>query len=489
MLRIDPKTKTYSAEIKHRTFGRIHISLRTKKEREAMGRHSALEMLLNEGEPVTDLVEMLRKRKLTIEAVAACVRDKLPFASLRKTDAWPELESAAEAFVTFLESRDVDKGSVLGTAHSTSAALKPAIAFFGADTRLDAIEPDAIAAFRRFMSAPRLDEASDKDAATLAAAAAAEWQRDRAAWTDAIGKTISGLGLKTNTIALYLTRFGAVYTWHQDRENKVAQRKKRLPRTLYLPLDRDEHVPALVKTRVRFLYEEEAIRLMTATPLRWKFAVASGFLAGFRIGEMLHLRPAPFDIDLEQGQFILQVRVGWKPKHGINREIPITPELQPHVDRHLELFAGEQLMHPGREADHAIDQRHFQRIFDRIVEDAGLIAGHDHAQGVTYHTLRHTFASWLVMEGVDLLTVARLMGHATIKQVVETYGHLSPEHRKKAVVQLGARWSKALAAAPVCHAIAATLIDPSASAVTAEQDARSTQTETQSLRNLEGLRR
>jgi site-specific recombinase XerD len=87
-------------------------------------------------------------------------------------------------------------------------------------------------------------------------------------------------------------------------------------------------------------------------------------------------------------------------------------------------------------------------VFDRIVEDAGLIPGANHPQGVTYHVLRHTFASWLVMEGVDLLMVARLMGHATVKQVVETYGHLSPEHRKKAVVQLGVRWSKALAAVP-----------------------------------------
>ncbi|HEY9225216.1 MAG TPA: site-specific integrase [Gemmatimonadaceae bacterium] len=485
MLRIDPKTGIYSAEIKHRTFGRIHISLRTKKEREAMNRHSALEMLLNEGEPVADLVEMLRKRKLTIEAVTACVRDKLPFASLRKSDAWPELGAAADAFVAFLAGRDEDKGSVLGTAHSTSAALKPAIAFFGADTRLDAIEPDAVAAFRRFMSAPRLESADEKDASTLAEEAAAAWQRDRAGWGDAIGSTVSGLGLKSNTVALYLTRFGAVYTWHQERENKTAQRKKRLPRTLYLPLDRDEHVPALVKTRVRFLYEEEAIRLLTATPPRWKFAVASGFLAGFRAGEMLNLRPAPFDIDLEQEQFVLQVRVGWKPKHGINREIPITPELRPHLDQHLELYAGEQLMHPGRQPDRSFDMRHFQRTFDRIVEDAGLIPGNDHPQGVTYHVLRHTFASWLVMEGVDLLTVARLMGHATIKQVVETYGHLSPEHRKKAVVQLGARWSKALAAAPAT----AMLADVAPAAVMGGPDARSTQMETQNSDKREGLRR
>jgi integrase len=42
------------------------------------------------------------------------------------------------------------------------------------------------------------------------------------------------------------------------------------------------------------------------------------------------------------------------------------------------------------------------------------------------HDLRHTAASWLVMEGVPLLEVSRLLGHKSITQT-ERYAHLAPE--------------------------------------------------------------
>jgi site-specific recombinase XerD len=49
-----------------------------------------------------------------------------------------------------------------------------------------------------------------------------------------------------------------------------------------------------------------------------------------------------------------------------------------------------------------------------------------------WHDLRHTFASRLVMAGVDLRTVADLLNHKTL-QMVMRYSHLSPEHKHNAV--------------------------------------------------------
>jgi site-specific recombinase XerD len=56
-------------------------------------------------------------------------------------------------------------------------------------------------------------------------------------------------------------------------------------------------------------------------------------------------------------------------------------------------------------------------------------------EGVTWHTLRHTFASRLVMAGVDLKTVQELMGHKTIAMTAR-YAHLSPAHKLSALEKL-----------------------------------------------------
>ena len=56
-------------------------------------------------------------------------------------------------------------------------------------------------------------------------------------------------------------------------------------------------------------------------------------------------------------------------------------------------------------------------------------------EGYTWHCNRHTFASRLVMAGVDLRTVAELLGHRTL-QMVMRYSHLGPEHQTSAVDRL-----------------------------------------------------
>ena len=56
----------------------------------------------------------------------------------------------------------------------------------------------------------------------------------------------------------------------------------------------------------------------------------------------------------------------------------------------------------------------------------------------TFHDLRHTFASQLVMDGIDLPTVKELMGHSNISTTM-IYAHLAPDHLHSAIRRLGRR--------------------------------------------------
>jgi integrase len=74
------------------------------------------------------------------------------------------------------------------------------------------------------------------------------------------------------------------------------------------------------------------------------------------------------------------------------------------------------------------DGRHW---FEDAVKEAGI-------KNFRYHDLRHTFASRLVMAGVDIRTVQTLMGHRTIQMTLR-YSHLSPAHLREAVEKIAGR--------------------------------------------------
>lgn len=77
----------------------------------------------------------------------------------------------------------------------------------------------------------------------------------------------------------------------------------------------------------------------------------------------------------------------------------------------------------------------YKHWFQPAVSEAGV-------RGFTWYCLRHTFASRLVMAGVDLRTVAELMGHQQI-QMTMRYAHLAPAHTLAAVERLVTNASQA----------------------------------------------
>ncbi|MDR1062692.1 MAG: site-specific integrase [Azoarcus sp.] len=70
----------------------------------------------------------------------------------------------------------------------------------------------------------------------------------------------------------------------------------------------------------------------------------------------------------------------------------------------------------------------FKRAFSEALARAEI-------ENFRIHDLRHTFASWLVMQGESIYVVRDLLGHASVKQT-EIYAHLSPVLGKSAVERL-----------------------------------------------------
>ena len=89
------------------------------------------------------------------------------------------------------------------------------------------------------------------------------------------------------------------------------------------------------------------------------------------------------------------------------------------------LIVPEGAIFAGRGGKRLLGPRHW---FDDAVKKAGL-------RNFTWHDLRHTFASRLAMQEVDIRTIAELMGHKKI-QMTMRYAHLAPEHKLVAVERL-----------------------------------------------------
>ena len=94
---------------------------------------------------------------------------------------------------------------------------------------------------------------------------------------------------------------------------------------------------------------------------------------------------------------------------------------------------------PGEPSDFVFHSRdggpikEVSNAFDRAVKRIGFNKGiTDRRQKVTFHTLRHTFASWLAIHNKPIFTIKELLGHQTLA-MTERYSHLIPDHKKEAI--------------------------------------------------------
>ena len=176
--------------------------------------------------------------------------------------------------------------------------------------------------------------------------------------------------------------------------------------------------------RLRFLSKDEMSKLReTAEQLSPELEayVMLELCAGLRAGEALALRWQ--DINFDQRIITIAPRQDWTPKTGKTRVIPMNKDLFKFLKARNESNAGsEQVI--------GVTYDGIKKRFRRLVHLSGLPIDGDNK--VTAHTLRHSFASHLVMAGTPLYTVATLLGHSST-ETTRLYAHLAPDHLQDAV--------------------------------------------------------
>jgi integrase len=118
---------------------------------------------------------------------------------------------------------------------------------------------------------------------------------------------------------------------------------------------------------------------------------------------------------------------GSTAKSGKTRHMPLNTEALEVLRNWKVQGTGTGLVFPGKDG---APMDNVQTSWEGLLKDAGIT-------GFRWHDLRHTFASKLVMAGVDLNTVRELLGHGDIKMTLR-YAHLAPEHKAEAVARLSA---------------------------------------------------
>lgn len=185
------------------------------------------------------------------------------------------------------------------------------------------------------------------------------------------------------------------------------------------PRFQSQHLP---KGRTRFLDDDERVRILkecqsSMNPYLYTIVILA-ISTGMRRAEILNLTWQ--DIDFERERIILR-----ETKNGEVRVLPLVGLAQ-QILRDLEKARkiNSFLLFPGNDPSKPINFRSAWRV---AVKNADL-------KNFKFHDLRHSFASYCVMNGSTLNDVGTLLGHKS--GITKRYCHLSEAHQREVVVSM-----------------------------------------------------
>ena len=167
--------------------------------------------------------------------------------------------------------------------------------------------------------------------------------------------------------------------------------------------------------RIRFLSLEEEDKLLAACDPELRRIVIAALHTGMRRGEL-------FALQWNHVDFTNRLVTVADSKNREPRRIPMSSTLTALLEEiRINAPASLFVFHGKKDQPY----RCIRSQWERAAKKAGI-------RDFRFHDLRHTFASRLVMAGVDLVTVKELLGHKSIEMTMR-YSHLSQDHKRRAI--------------------------------------------------------
>ncbi|MSR89298.1 MAG: site-specific integrase [Candidatus Margulisbacteria bacterium] len=187
------------------------------------------------------------------------------------------------------------------------------------------------------------------------------------------------------------------------------------------------------KGRVRFFSKEEVKHLLLHSNHHIERFLVIGLTTGMRCAEILNLKLS--QIDQDHNIIHIENTEDFQTKSRRNRDIPINKILRDRLDEYIYTFIDPITLtesprtekqkkylfcHPDGTRIKSVKYAYYNLLKRAGITDANI------------HTMRHTYASHLVMNGGGIRTVQELLGHSSIS-TTEIYTHLTGSHKQETV--------------------------------------------------------
>lgn len=293
-----------------------------------------------------------------------------------------------DAIMDFLEYLEVERGRSQKTAENYHLYLNRLIEFQGEDLKVDKINSELVRKWRLWLNRY---------------------------------KNTAGLGLSAMTQSYHLIALRSFLTYCSKRDiETLAPNKIELPRTAH--------------KQVTFLTPEEISRMVEKINvkgeqgLRDRAIVELLFSSGLRISELVNLNRD--HINIARREFMV------RGKGQKDRPVFISIEAAQHIANYLKTRQDNLpplfISYRDSQPQHLDNSGNFRRLTPRSVQR--MIKHYSLAAGITKHvsphTMRHSFATDLLMNGADLRSVQSMLGHSNIS-TTQVYTHVTDQHLKE----------------------------------------------------------